>query len=46
MKKIISILMVLSLMLSCTVMASAAEITPNDAIREAMIPYGMQKQNG
>lgn len=44
MKKIISILMILSLMLSCTVMASAAEITPNDAIREAMISYGMPEE--
>lgn len=44
MKKIISILMVLSLMLSCTVMASAAELTPNNAIRETMISYGMPKK--
>lgn len=37
MKRIISIVMVLSLMLSCTVMASAAEINPNDEIRAAMM---------
>lgn len=44
MKKIISIVMVLSLMLSCTVMVNAAEVRSNDEIRAAMISYGMPEE--
>ena len=44
MKKIISIIMVLSLMLSGTMTARAAEIDPNDEIRKAMISYGMPEE--
>lgn len=44
MKKIVSILMMLSLMLSCTVMASAAEINSYKNIRATMISYGMPEE--
>ncbi len=44
MKKIISIFMLLSLMLGCTVMTSAAENNSNDAIRADMVAYGMPEE--